>query len=442
MNELLINAVGPLREWFFGLGDIGMVLWIVLKILAIAMPVIISVAFYVVWERKLIGWMHVRHGPMYVGMGIFQAFADVFKLLFKEIIQPSSAQKAMYVIAPLIVLAPAFAAWAVVPFDYQLVLSNANAGLLYLLAMTSLGVYGVIIAGWASNSKYPFLSSLRAAAQMISYEVAMGLSLVTVFIFSGSMSTSQIVESQANHLVVGGFDTHIAGHYWLLLIPSFVIYVITMFGESNRLPFDLPECESELVSGYITEYSGFPYGMYFLAEYINMATLSAVCTTLFLGGYRAPWPLNYFGVIDSGWWGLLWFFLKTQLVIFFFVWVRAAIPRFRYDHFMDLGWKVLIPVSLGWVLLVAAWRTVINQGWGRNPVFLVVVGVILVALIVWAFMGGKTDSTADEAPDEPFDAFAGGYPVPPLPHQVQAPLAGAATATTVARRDHDENGGL
>ena len=173
-----------------------------------------------------------------------------------------------------------------------------------------------------------------------------------------------------------------------------------------------------------------------------MATLSAVCTTLFLGGYRAPWPLNYFGVIDSGWWGLLWFFLKTQLVIFFFVWVRAAIPRFRYDHFMDLGWKVLIPVSLGWVLMIAAWRTVINQGWGRNPVFLVVVGVILVALIVWAFMGGKTDSTADEAPDEPFDAFAGGYPVPPLPHQVQAPLAGAATAITVARRDHDENGGL
>ena len=302
--------------------------------------------------------------------------------------------------------------------------------------------YGVVLAGWSSAGTYSLLGSLRSSAQMISYEVAMGLSLVTVFIFSGSMSTSQIVESQANHLVVGGFDTHIAGHYWLLLIPSFVIYVITMFGESNRLPFDLPECESELVSGYITEYSGFPYGMYFLAEYINMATLSAVCTTLFLGGYRAPWPLNYFGVIDSGWWGLLWFFLKTQLVIFFFVWVRAAIPRFRYDHFMDLGWKVLIPVSLGWVLMIAAWRTVINQGWGRNPVFLVVVGVILVALIVWAFMGGKTDSTADEAPDEPFDAFAGGYPVPPLPHQVQAPLAGAATATTVARRDHDENGGL
>ena len=422
---------------------VGTVLLLILKSFVLLALLLVFIAYALLADRKIWAAVQLRRGPNVVGpWGLFQSFADLLKFVLKEPVIPAGANKAIYLLAPLVFAMLALASWAVIPLADGWAIADINVGITYIFAISSLGVYGVLMGGWASNSKYAFLGALRSAAQMISYEVAMGLSLVTVFIFSGSMSTSQIVESQANHLVVGGFDTHIAGHYWLLLIPSFVIYVITMFGESNRLPFDLPECESELVSGYITEYSGFPYGMYFLAEYINMATLSAVCTTLFLGGYRAPWPLNYFGVIDSGWWGLLWFFLKTQLVIFFFVWVRAAIPRFRYDHFMDLGWKVLIPVSLGWVLMIAAWRTVINQGWGRNPVFLVVVGVILVALIVWAFMGGKTDSTADEAPDEPFDAFAGGYPVPPLPHQVQAPLAGAATATTVARRDHDENGGL
>lgn len=429
--------------------------WLIIVKVVILFVILLAWTIFNVWfERRVLAKMQNRIGPImnsaWAG-GVFQAVGDGLKLIFKEMLTPKGADKIVFNLAPVIAGIACFASWSVIPLGGQvsmfghttrLQITDVPVAVLFILAVASIGIYGVVLAGWSSAGTYSLLGSLRSSAQMISYEVAMGLSLVTVFIFSGSMSTSQIVESQANHLVVGGFDTHIAGHYWLLLIPSFVIYVITMFGESNRLPFDLPECESELVSGYITEYSGFPYGMYFLAEYINMATLSAVCTTLFLGGYRAPWPLNYFGVIDSGWWGLLWFFLKTQLVIFFFVWVRAAIPRFRYDHFMDLGWKVLIPVSLGWVLMIAAWHTVINQGWGRNPVFLVVVGVILVALIVWAFMGGKTDSTADEAPDEPFDAFAGGYPVPPLPHQVQAPLAGAATATTVARRDHDENGGL
>ncbi|WP_022974258.1 complex I subunit 1/NuoH family protein, partial [Xanthomonas maliensis] len=199
MNELLLNVIGPLHQWFLGLGDGGVVLWTVLKILLIAVPVIVSVAFYVVWERKLIGWMHVRHGPMYVGMGIFQAFADVFKLLFKEIVQPSSSHKAIFVIAPLLTLAPAFAAWAVVPFDAKLVLSNANVGLLYLLAMTSLGVYGIILAGWASNSKYAFLGAMRSAAQVVSYEIAMGFALVGVMIASGSVNLSQIVMAQAGN---------------------------------------------------------------------------------------------------------------------------------------------------------------------------------------------------------------------------------------------------
>lgn len=429
--------------------------WLIIVKVVILFVILLAWTIFNVWfERRVLAKMQNRIGPImnsaWAG-GVFQAVGDGLKLIFKEMLTPKGADKIVFNLAPVIAGIACFASWSVIPLGGEvsmfghttrLQITDVPVAVLFILAVASIGIYGVVLAGWSSAGTYSLLGSLRSSAQMISYEVAMGLSLVTVFIFSGSMSTSGIVESQASHLVIGGFDTHIAGHYWLLLIPSFIIYVITMFGESNRLPFDLPECESELVSGYITEYSGFPYGMYFLAEYINMATLSAVCITLFLGGYRAPWPLNYLGAIDSGWWGLLWFFLKTQLVIFFFVWVRAAIPRFRYDHFMDLGWKVLIPVSLGWVLLVAAWRTVLNQGWGRNPIFMVIVGLIVVALLIWAFMGGKTDSTADEAPDEPFDAFAGGYPVPPLPHQVQAPLAGAATATTVARRDHDENGGL
>jgi len=257
MNELLLNAVDPLHQWLLGLGDIGALIWIILKILVITVPVIISVAFYVVWERKLIGWMHVRHGPMYVGMGIFQAFADVFKLLFKEVVQPSSANKAIYLLAPLITLAPAFAAWSVVPFDSQIVLSNANAGLLYLLAMTSLGIYGIILAGWASNSKYAFLGAMRASAQMISYEIAMGFALVGVMIAAGSLNLSNIVMAQAGNS--GFFD-------WFLLplFPLFVIYWVSGVAETNRAPFDMPEAEQELTGGFHTEYSGMRWALFFL----------------------------------------------------------------------------------------------------------------------------------------------------------------------------------
>ena len=263
----MMHLFDPLRDWLLSLGDIGVVLWTVLKILAIAVPVIVAVEFYVVWERKLIGWMHVRHGPMYVGMGIFQAFADVTKLLFKEIIAPASAHKAMYIIAPLIVLAPAFAAWAVVPFDYQLVLSNANAGLLYLLAMTSLGVYGIIIAGWASNSKYAFLGAMRASAQMISYEIAMGFSLVGVMIAAGSLNLTDIVMAQKGSS--GLFD-------WFLLplFPLFIVYWVSGVAETNRSPFDVVEGESEIVAGHMVEYSGAAFALFFLAEYANMILVS------------------------------------------------------------------------------------------------------------------------------------------------------------------------
>ena len=351
MNELLINAVGPLREWLFGLGDIGAVLWIVLKILAIAMPVIISVAFYVVWERKLIGWMHVRHGPMYVGMGIFQAFADVFKLLFKEIIQPSSAHKAMYVIAPLIVLAPAFAAWAVVPFDYKLVLSNANAGLLYLLAMTSLGVYGIIIAGWASNSKYAFLGAMRSAAQVVSYEIAMGFALVGVLIAAGSLNLTDIVMAQAGD--AGFFEW-----FWLPLLPLFVVYWVSGVAETNRSPFDVVEGESEIVAGHMVEYSGAAFALFFLAEYANMILVSFLVSLFFMGGWLSPLQ-GWISADVSPWvnwiWtgGWPWLLLKVLFFASAYIWFRASFPRYRYDQIMRLGWKVFIPLTIAWIAVTA-----------------------------------------------------------------------------------------
>lgn len=351
MNELLINAVGPLREWFFGLGDIGMILWIVLKILAIAMPVIISVAFYVVWERKLIGWMHVRHGPMYVGMGIFQAFADVFKLLFKEIIQPSSAQKTMYILAPLITLAPAFAAWAVVPFDYQLVLSNANAGLLYLLAMTSLGVYGIIIAGWASNSKYAFLGAMRSAAQVVSYEIAMGFALVGVLIAAGSLNLTDIVMAQAG-------DSGFLEWFWLPLFPLFIVYWVSGVAETNRSPFDVVEGESEIVAGHMVEYSGAAFALFFLAEYANMILVSFLVSLFFLGGWLSP--LQGWITADVSPWinwiwtgGWPWLLLKVLFFASAYIWFRASFPRYRYDQIMRLGWKVFIPLTIFWIAVTA-----------------------------------------------------------------------------------------
>ncbi|MCL6714330.1 NADH-quinone oxidoreductase subunit NuoH [Pseudoxanthomonas sp. z9] len=351
MNELLINAVGPLREWFFALGDIGVALWIVLKILVIAVPVIISVAFYVVWERKLIGWMHVRHGPMYVGMGIFQAFADVFKLLFKEIIQPSSAQKAMYIIAPLITLAPAFAAWAVVPFDAKLVLSNANAGLLYLLAMTSLGVYGIIIAGWASNSKYAFLGAMRSAAQVVSYEIAMGFALVGVLIAAGSLNLSEIVLAQAGN---NGFFEW----FWLPLFPLFIVYWVSGVAETNRSPFDVVEGESEIVAGHMVEYSGAAFALFFLAEYANMILVSFLVSLFFMGGWLSP--LQGWITADVSPWvnwiwtgGWPWLLLKVLFFASAYIWFRASFPRYRYDQIMRLGWKVFIPLTIAWIAVTA-----------------------------------------------------------------------------------------
>lgn len=342
--DLLSQLFGPLHGWLLSLGALGLVAWIVLKVLAIAVPVILAVAFYVVWERKLIGWMHVRHGPMYVGWGIFQAFADVFKLLFKEVIQPSSAQRALYVLAPLLTLAPAFAAWAVVPFDAKLALSNANAGLLYLLAMTSMAVYGVILAGWASNSKYAFLGAMRSAAQVISYEIAMGFALVGVMVGAGSLNMTEIVMAQAG-------DRGLFEWFWLPMLPLFVVYFVSGVAETNRAPFDVVEGESEIVAGHMVEYSGSAFALFFLAEYANMILVSFLTAIFFMGGWLSP--LQGLGVpwlsVD-GWW---WLFAKAGFFASCFIWFRATFPRYRYDQIMRLGWKVFIPLSIAWIVVTA-----------------------------------------------------------------------------------------
>ncbi len=351
VNPLMLHVIDPLREALLSFGTLGMLIWIVLKILAIAVPVIIAVAFYVVWERKLIGWMHVRHGPMYVGWGVFQAFADVFKLLFKEVVQPTVAHPVLYRLAPMLALVPAFAAWAVVPFDAQVVLSNANAGLLYLLAMTSLGIYGVIIAGWASNSKYAFLGAMRASAQMISYEIAMGFSLVGVLIAAGSLNLTEIVMAQSGK----GF----LGWFWIPLAPLFVVYFVSGVAETNRSPFDVVEGESEIVAGHMVEYSGSQFALFFLAEYANMILVSFLTPIFFLGGWLSPiqglvdfgnvhWLVNW--IWQGGW---PWLLAKAFFFASCFLWFRATFPRYRYDQIMRLGWKVFIPITIAWIFVTA-----------------------------------------------------------------------------------------
>ena len=344
MNLLMLDVVDPFRDWLLSFGVLGLLGWIVLKVLAIAVPVIVAVAFYVVWERKLIGWMHVRHGPMYVGRGVLQAFADVFKLLFKEVIQPALAQRSLFILAPLITLVPAFAAWAVVPFDMKVVLSNANAGLLYLLAMTSMGVYGIIIAGWASNSKYAFLGAMRSAAQVVSYEIAMGFAMVGVLIAAGSLNLTDIVMAQAGN--AGAFE-------WFMwpLLPLFVVYFVSGVAETNRAPFDVVEGESEIVAGHMVEYSGSQFALFFLAEYANMILVSFLTSIFFVGGWLSP--LHGLGIpllsVD-GWW---WLLAKVGFFASVFIWFRATFPRYRYDQIMRLGWKVFIPITIAWICVTA-----------------------------------------------------------------------------------------
>ena len=321
-------------------------IWTLLKIVVIVLPLITAVAFYTYFERKVIGSMQVRVGPNRVGpLGLIQPFADVFKLLLKEIILPTNANRFLFLIAPVIALAPAFAAWAVIPFNDFLVLADVDAGLLYVLALTSLGVYGVIIAGWASNSKYAFLGAMRAAAQAVSYEIAMGFALVGVLILAGTMNLREIVLAQQG----GIFDW-----FWLPLLPLFFIYMIAGLAETNRAPFDVAEGESEIVAGFHVEYSGAAFAVFFLAEYANMILISGLTAILFAGGWLSPFeglPILGDTFLAEG--SILWFLAKTVVFMFMFLWYRATFPRYRYDQIMRLGWKVLIPITLVWVMFAA-----------------------------------------------------------------------------------------
>ncbi|WP_018149742.1 NADH-quinone oxidoreductase subunit NuoH [Leeia oryzae] len=326
--------------------DLGLTVWTLLKIVAIVLPLLLSVAYLTLAERKVIGYMQIRIGPNRVGpLGLLQPIADAIKLLTKEIILPAKADKALFVLAPVLTIMPAIAVWAVVPFEPGVVLANLDAGLLYVLAITSMGVYGVIVAGWASNSKYAFLGALRSAAQIVSYEVAMGLALVGVLMVSGTLNLSGIVEQQAHHL--GG---SVFGWNWLPLFPLFLVYLISGVAETNRHPFDVAEGESEIVAGFHVEYSGMAFAIFFLGEYANMILVSALTSLMFLGGWLSPFPASW-GLLGAS--SALWLFVKIAMVLFFFLWIRATFPRYRYDQIMRLGWKVFIPVTLIWVVLIA-----------------------------------------------------------------------------------------
>ena len=325
--------------------DLIHVLWTLLKVLLVTVPLILTVAFFTLAERKVIGFMQVRMGPNQIGpLGLLQPFADVFKMLFKELVIPANADRYLYLIAPIIALAPAFAAWAVVPFSDALVLSQIDAGLLYLLAMTSLGVYGVIIAGWASNSKYAFLGAMRSAAQIVSYEIAMGFALVGVLVASGSLNLEKIVLAQAGNQ---GF----LEWFWLPLFPLFIIYFIAGVAETNRAPFDVAEGESEIVAGFHVEYSGSAFALFFLAEYANMILVSFLAALLFLGGWLSPLQGWISGPLGEP--NVIWLFIKSSFFMFCFLWFRATFPRYRYDQIMRLGWKVFIPITIVWIVVIA-----------------------------------------------------------------------------------------
>jgi NADH-quinone oxidoreductase subunit H len=317
------------------------------KILVIAVPLIIAVAMYVWWERKVIGWMHVRIGPNKIGpFGLLQAFADVFKLLLKEVIAPTNANRFLFFLAPMLAVIPAFAVWAVIPFDQHVVLANINAGLLFLRAMTSLGVYGIILAGWSSNSRYALLGAMRSAAQVISYEIAMGMALVCVLILAGSLNFTAIVNAQAGPK--GIFEW-----FWLPLLPMFLIYYISGVAETNRAPFDVAEGESEIVAGFHVEYSGSAFAIFFLAEYANMILVSFLAPILFLGGWLSPFPQAWGAIGAPGWY---WLIIKAFVFATAFLWLRATFPRYRYDQIMRLGWKVFIPISILWIFAAGLFK--------------------------------------------------------------------------------------
>jgi NADH-quinone oxidoreductase subunit H len=327
------------------------VIWTLIKIVVVVLPLMGAVAYLTLWERKFLGWMQVRKGPNRVGpWGLLQPIADALKLLGKEILLPTAASKGLFFIGPILTIMPAMAAWAVIPFGPDIALANINAGLLFVMAITSMEVYGVVISGWASNSKYSFLGAMRASAQMVSYEIAMGFCLVVVLMVSASMNMTDIVTGQGKgHFAQLGLN--FLSWNWLPLLPIFVVYIISGLAETNRHPFDVVEGEAEIVAGHMVEYSGMSYAMFYLAEYANMWLVSILAAIMFLGGWLSPIDSVLFNWIP-GW---IWLGLKTCAVVSLFIWVRATFPRFRYDQIMRLGWKIFIPVTLVWLVVVGAW---------------------------------------------------------------------------------------
>lgn len=405
------------------LADFGHDPWwlILLKAVAVFAFLVANPLIAILAERKIMARMQSRIGPNRVGPhGLLQSLADGVKLALKEGIVPVGVDKIIYLLAPIIAVVPAIMAFAVIPFgpmvsvfghQTPLQLTDLPVGVLYILAITAIGVYGIVLAGWSSGSTYPLLGGLRSTAQVISYEIAMGLTFAAVFLDAGTMSTSGIVSAQQHHW------------YVLLLLPSFVIYAISMVGETNRAPFDLPEAEGELVGGFHTEYSSLKFAMFMLAEYINMVTVSALATTLFLGGWQAPWPLSIWDGANSGWWPILWFTIKVWVFMFIFIWLRTSLPRLRYDQFMNLGWKVLIPISLTWVMVAAVIRVAVGDHDLTRSLVSAGAGIVVTALIayaVWRLMRAPSTPAVEPKPTSTaeFDPMAGGFPVPPLPGQV------------------------
>lgn len=404
--------------------------WLVLgKALAIFVFLMLNVLVAILAERKILGWMQLRPGPNRVGpWGTLQSLADGIKLALKENITPRGVDWFVYMAAPVISTIPAFTAFAFIPFGPEvsvfghrtpLQLTDLPVAVLFILGLSAIGVYGIVLGGWASGSTYPLLGGVRSTAQVISYEVSMGLSFAAVFLYAGSMSTSEIVAAQDRVW------------YVFLLLPSFVIYLISMVGETNRAPFDLPEAEGELVAGFHTEYSSLKFAMFMLAEYVNMMTVSSLATVMFFGGWHAPWPLNMWSGANTGWWPVLWFTAKLWTFLFMYFWLRASLPRFRYDQFMALGWKLLIPASLVWVLIAAVIRTLRDQGYQHWTAALVissvVVAVVLVASLRRPFSAQSPNTLLrwlgrKRAPEigPEITGAEPAFPTPPLPGQVPA----------------------
>ncbi len=398
--------------------------WLILvKAVLIFVILVLLTLFNIWWERRVVARMQHRIGPNVHGpFGLLQSLADGVKLALKEDIIPKAADKAVFLLAPVLATVPAFVTFSVIPFGPEvdvpfsdittpLQLTDMPVAVLFVMAVASIGIYGIVLGGWASGSTYSLLGGLRSSAQMISYEVAMGLALVAVFLYAGSLSTSEIVAAQSDLW------------YGLILLPSFVIYVISMVGETNRAPFDLPEAEGELVGGFHTEYSSLKFALFFLAEYINMATVAALATTLFLGGWHAPfWIDHIWAGANEGYVPVIWFFMKVLGFIFFFIWLRGTLPRMRYDQFMALGWKWLIPISLGWIVAVATIRAISLDGGIDQGMLLAIIGVVLVLLLAFSFWPAGKDEAEEEAAVE--TAGSGGYPTPPMP--AGGPVRGAA----------------